>query len=51
MIATLFAHRVVLGKTEFNSIPDKLKEQVATILIIEYELPELVPLAFGGTLD
>lgn len=49
MMAMLFAQRVILGKTEFKSIPAKLKQQVATILIDECGLPELVPAEFGGT--
>lgn len=49
MMAMLFAQRVVLGKTEFNQVPAKLKQPVATILIDECGLPELVPAEFGGT--
>ena len=51
MMAMLFAQRVILGKTEFNSVPAKLKTQVANILINECGLPELVPSEFGGTAD
>lgn len=51
MMAMLFAQRVILGKTEFNAVPAKLKSQVADILINECGLPELVPTAFGGTAD
>ena len=51
MMAMLFAQRVILGKTEFNAVPAKLKAQVADILINECGLPELVPTAFGGTAD
>lgn len=43
MIAILFASRVVLGKSEFSAVPEKLKAQVAKILINDYGLPELVP--------
>lgn len=49
MMAILFAQRVILGKTEFNAVPAKLKQQVADILIEECGLPELVPAGFGGT--
>ena len=49
MIATLFAQRVILGKTDFNSVPAKLKSQVADIIINDCGLPELVPAEFGGT--
>ena len=49
MMAMLFAQRVILGKTEFNAVPAKLKAQVADILINECGLPELVPAEFGGT--
>lgn len=51
MMAMLFAQRVILGKTEFNAVPAKLKEQVADILINECGLPELVPTEFGGTAE
>lgn len=51
MMAMLFAQRVILGKTEFNKVPAKLKTQVAEILIDECGLPELVPIEFGGTLE
>ena len=49
MMAMLFAQRVILGKTEFEQVPNKLKQQVADILINECGLPELVPAEFGGT--
>lgn len=49
MMALLFAQRVILGKTEFNEVPAKLKSQVADILINECGMPELVPVEFGGT--
>ena len=49
MMAMLFAQRVILGKTEFEQVPAKLKPQVADILINECGLPELVPAEFGGT--
>lgn len=51
MMAMLFAQRVILGKTEFNAVPAKLKTQVATILIEECGLPELVPAEYGGTAE
>ena len=51
MMAMLFAQRVILGKTEFDKVPNKLKPQVATILIDECGLPELVPVEYGGTKD
>ena len=49
MMALLFAQRVILGKTEFDAVPAKLKAQVADILINECGMPELVPVEFGGT--
>ena len=49
MMAMLFAQRVILGKTEFDKVPNKLKPQVADILINECGLPELVPEEYGGT--
>ena len=51
MMAMLFSQRVILGKTEFNSVPSKLKAQVADILINECGLPELVPAEYGGTAE
>lgn len=51
MMAMLFAQRVILGKTEFNAVPAKLKAQVANILIEECGLPELVPAEYGGTAE
>lgn len=51
MMAMLFAQRVILGKTEFEKVPTKLKAQVADILINECGLPELVPAQYGGTAD
>lgn len=49
MMAMLFAQRGILGKTEFEQVPAKLKPQVADILINECGLPELVPVEYGGT--
>ncbi len=51
MMGMLFAQRVILGKTEFQAVPAKLKQQVADILVNECGLPELVPAEFGGTAD
>lgn len=51
MMAMLFAQRVILGKTEFDAVPDKLKAAVAEILVNECGLPELVPAELGGTLQ
>ena len=48
MMAMLFAQRVILGKTDFEDVPTKLKSQVADILINECGLPELVPTEYGG---
>lgn len=33
MMAMFFAQRVILGKTEINAVPAKLKDQVKEILI------------------
>mgnify|MGYP005772602981 CR=1 FL=1 len=51
MMALLFAQRVILGKNTFEEVPAKLKAQVASVLIDECGLPELVPSEFGGTAD
>lgn len=50
MMAMLFACRVVEGRTEFNKVPAKLKAQVAKILVKEFDLADIVPEEFGGTL-
>nr|DAG13024.1 MAG TPA: hypothetical protein [Caudoviricetes sp.] len=50
-IANLFACRVVLGKTDFDAVPAKLKASVAEIIINDCGMPELVPSEFGGTSD
>lgn len=47
-MAMFFAQRVILGKTSFKDVPEKLKAQVAEILL-DSGLPELVPTDFGGT--
>ena len=49
MMARLFAIRVIDGRTAFDSVPAKLKADVAGILINECGLPELVPAESGGT--
>lgn len=51
MMAMLFAQRVILGKTDFDAVPAKLKTQVAEILVNECGLPELVPVEYGGTME
>ena len=49
MMAMLFACRVVDGRTEdFDLVPVKLREQVAEIIINDFNLPELVPVKYGG---
>lgn len=40
MMAMFFAQRVILGKTRYAEVPEKLKAQVKEILI-ESGLPEL----------
>ena len=51
MMAMLFACRVVEGRTEFDRVPAKLKKQVADIIINDFNLPEIVPVEYGGTLS
>lgn len=48
-MAMLFALRVILGKTEFDAVPNKLKQQVASILVNDCGRPKLVPVEYGGT--
>lgn len=50
MMAMLFACRVVEGRTEFERVPNKLKAQVAEIIINDFALPEIIPTEYGGTL-
>lgn len=49
MMAMLFACRVVEERTPFDKVPEKLKQQVAEIIINDFALPEIVPVEFGGT--
>lgn len=51
MMATLFANRIIIGRCTFEQVPNKLKQQVAEILVEECGMPELVPVEFGGTKD
>lgn len=51
MMAMLFAQRIILEKATFWDVPNKLRQQVADILINECGLPELVPAEFGGTAE
>lgn len=48
MMTMFFAQRVILGKTSFEDVPAALKKGCAEILI-ESDLPELVPEEFRGT--
>ncbi len=50
MMAIFFATRVILGKTSFDEVPEKLKQGVAENLL-DAGLPELVPVEYGGTAD
>ena len=51
MMAMLFACRVVEDRTPFEKVTAKLKQQVADIIINDFALPEIVPVAYGGTLE
>lgn len=51
MMAMLFACRVVEERTSFDKVPAKLKQQVADIIINDFELPEIIPTEYGGTLS
>lgn len=50
MMAMFFAQRVILGKTAFDDVPGALKPGCAEILL-DSGLPDLVPAAFGGTME
>lgn len=51
-MAIIYATLIVNGRKTFSQVPDvgTLRTQVAEILI-EMGLPELVPVAYGGTLE
>ncbi len=51
MMAMLFAQRVILEKCTFADVPNKLKQQVADILVNECGMPEVVPTEYGGTME
>lgn len=51
MMAMLFACRIVEERTKFEQVPRLLKEDVASILINDFGMPQLVPAEFGGTAD
>ena len=42
---------IIIGRCTFEQVPNKLKQQVAEILVEECGMPELVPSEFGGTKD
>lgn len=58
MMAMLYASKICMGaknpKTggawSFDDVPEKLKAQVADVLINDCGLPDLVPSEYGGTL-
>lgn len=51
MMALFYAQRIIMEKTVFAKVPDKLKTSVAAILLSECGLPELVSVGYGGTLE
>lgn len=51
MMAMLFACRVIEGRMEFKTVPTKLRQAVADVLVQDFASPELVPAAYGGTLE
>lgn len=50
MMAMLFACRIVEERTKFEQVPRLLKEDVASILINDFGMPQLVPTEYGGTM-
>ena len=50
MMAMLFACRVIEGRTTFEQVPRLLKQQTADVLVVDFGVPEIVPVEFGGTL-
>lgn len=48
MMAMLFAQRVILGKTEFDAVPAKLKKQVADILTTSAVCRSWFPLSLAA---
>lgn len=51
MMAMFYAQRIIMEKTTFAKVPEKLREAVATILVSECGLPQLVSIGYGGTLE
>jgi len=49
-MAIIYATLIFKGRKTFMQVPDILKVQVAEILVEDMELPELVPVEYGGTM-
>lgn len=49
-LALLFARRVAEARTQFDQVPRLLKQLVASILIQNFGMPELVPAEYGGNM-
>ena len=50
-LSLLFACRVAEARTQFDQVPRLLKQSVADIIIKDFGLPELVPTAYGGSMQ
>lgn len=49
-MAIIYATLIFKGRKTFMQVPNTLKAQVADILVNDMELPELVPVEYGGTM-
>ena len=49
-MAMVYVLLIIKGKKTFLQVPNTLKAQVADILVNDMELPELVPVEYGGTM-
>ena len=49
-MAMVYVVLIINQKKTFLQVPNTLKAQVADILVNDMELPELVPVEYGGTM-
>ena len=49
-MAVVYATLIIYGKKTFAQVPTALKQAVADHLL-SLEMPELVPVSYGGTLE
>ena len=49
-MAVVYATLIIHGRKTFAQVPDTLKQQVADYLL-SLDMPELVPVSYGGTME